>query len=156
MASREFTDSKGIGWKVWDVKPIHLHPVTRAEAYMEPWAGGWLAFECDNQKRRLVAPYPSRWPDYDPNALEALCRAATVVGAEAESADVERKFTSTRGREWTVRLHDVQNPGGDSETVLRFSSGDCVMDLKEWPDDWRNLSRQEFATLLLDAEPSRP
>src|SRR5215216_1806727 len=80
MASREFTDSEGVVWRVWDVTPAHLHPVTRAEEYMEPWAGGWLAFECAREKRRLVAPYPSRWVEYDVAQLEMLLKAAESVG----------------------------------------------------------------------------
>ena len=36
MASREFTDADGIVWRVWDVTPTHLHPITRSEEYMEP------------------------------------------------------------------------------------------------------------------------
>jgi len=59
MASREFTDSKGVVWRVWDVTPTHLHPITKSEEYMEPWAGGWLTFQSADEKRRLVAPYPS-------------------------------------------------------------------------------------------------
>ena len=53
MASREFTDSEGVVWRVWDVTPAHLHPVTRAEEYMEPYAGGWLTFESPFEKRRM-------------------------------------------------------------------------------------------------------
>ena len=148
MATRDFTDSKGVAWKAWDVTPTHLHPITRAEAYMEPWAGGWLAFECANEKRRLAAPYPANWAECDLERLELLCKAATVVGAEPER---ERTFTSTRGRLWSVREYRCP----DGRMVLRFTSADSVMDLKEYPDDWRSLSRADYAALLLDAEAAR-
>lgn len=81
MASREFTDSQGTVWRVWDVTPTHLHPVTRGGEYMEPWAGGWLTFESAGEKRRLVAPYPSRWHEYGLAELELMLKAAEPVGA---------------------------------------------------------------------------
>jgi hypothetical protein len=173
MASREFTDSTGVVWRVWDVTPAHLHPATRAEEFMEPYAGGWLAFESPFEKRRLIAPYPPRWADYDLAQLEMLCRAAEPVGRKRkdtpteqlniseqtaeleERADAERTFTSPRGRVWIVRLHECLRKDGTTEVVLRFTSGDSVVDVKNWPDDWKTLSRDGFALLLLEAEPPR-
>src|SRR5688572_26421086 len=147
MASREFTDSKGAVWRVWDVTPSHLHPVTRSEEYMEPCAGGWLAFESENEKRRLVAPYPSRWTQYDVKQLETLRHAAAIVAAkrmitptaqqmatvehaaeEEERAVAERSFLSPRGRLWTVRVHECTDRDGGNEMVLRFTAGDSVVD----------------------------
>jgi hypothetical protein len=173
MASREFTDSDGVVWHVWDVTPEHLHPATKREEFMEPWAGGWLAFESTSEKRRLQAPYPSRWMEYDLAKLEMLCRAATPVGsrrkntpqeqlriteekAEVEQrAEAERTFITPRGRSWTVRLHECLRKDGTTEVVLRFNSGDSVVDLKDWPEDWKQLTPEQFALLLLDAEPPR-
>lgn len=173
MASREFTDSDGVVWRVWDVTPAHLHPATRAEEFMEPYVGGWLAFESPFEKRRLAAPYPARWADYDLAQLQMLCRAAMPVGRRRkntpqeelgvieraaerdERADAERTFKSPRGREWTVRLHECLAKDGSTEMVLRFTSGDSVVDMKNWPENWKELSREEFALLLLEAEPPR-
>jgi hypothetical protein len=173
MATREFTDSAGVVWRVWDVTPAHLHPTTRAEEFMEPYVGGWLAFESPFEKRRLAAPYPARWAQYDLGQLETLCRAATPVGrrrkntpqeqlaiseqsAEREErAKAERIFKSPRGREWTVRLHECLNKDGSTEVVLRFTSGDSVVDVKNWPENWKDLSREEYGVLLLEAEPPR-
>lgn len=174
MASREFTDSKGTVWRVWDVTPMHLHPITRAEEYMEPWAGGWLAFESATEKRRLVAPYPSRWKEYDVSQLETLCNAAEPVAPkriitptahqmatvehaaeEDERAIAERWFLSPRGRRWTVRIHECMDRTGENERVLRFTAGDSVVDLKDYPEDWKDLDRYGYALLLLDAEPPR-
>lgn len=160
-------------WRVWDVTPTHLHPITRSEEYMEPWAGGWLAFESVKEKRRLVAPYPARWFDYELSQLEALCRAAAPVGVKRstptgvklrkveeaverdERAVAERTFTSSRGRIWTVRVHECLRKDQSSEVVLRFTAGDSVVDLRVWPPNWKDLSREEYAMLLLDAEPPR-
>ena len=174
MASREFTDSNGIVWRVWDVTPTHLHPITRAEEYMEPWAGGWLAFESENEKRRLVAPYPSRWKEFDIRQLETLCAAAEAVAPKRivtptaqqmatvedaaevdERAIAERWFMSPRGRRWTVRIHECMDREGGNETVLRFTAGDSVVDLNDFPADWRDFDRDGYALLLLDAEPPR-
>lgn len=174
MASREFTDSEGIIWRVWDVTPTHLHPITRSEEYMEPYAGGWLTFESPLEKRRLVAPYPSRWFEYDLEQLQMLCRAAERVARKRkvtpsgeqlaiieqsvdrdERADAQRTFDSPRGRVWTVRVHECLHRDGGTERVLRFTAGDSVVDLKEWPGNWKQLGRDEFALLLLDAEPPR-
>lgn len=39
--------------------------------------------------------------------------------------------------------------------MLRFTAGDRVVDLKEWPENWKDLSSVDYAMLLLDAEPPR-
>jgi hypothetical protein len=174
VASREFTDSKGIVWRVWDVTPVHLHPITKAEEYMEPWAGGWLTFESADEKRRLVAPYPAHWFEYPLNKLELLLENAEVVGSKRvttptsvklvkmeqaaerdERATAERTFESPRGRVWTVRVHECLRKNKTTETVLRFTAGDSVVDLKDFPDNWKEMTREEYALLLLDAEPPR-
>lgn len=173
MPSREFTDSKGTVWRVWDVTPVHLHPITKSEEYMEPWAGGWLAFESADEKRRLVAPYPSRSTEYGIKKLELLLENATVVSPKRttptavklikveraaerdERAESDRTFESPRGRMWTVRLHECLKNEKATETVLRFTAGDSVVDLKNFPDNWKDLEREDYALLLLDAEPPR-
>lgn len=72
-----------------------------------------------------------------------------------ERAVSDRTFTSPRGRLWTVRLHECLRKDRSSEIVLRFTAGDSVVDLKEWPENWKELTREEYAMLLLDAEPPR-
>jgi len=174
MPTREFTDSRGVVWRVWDVTPMHMHPITKAEEFMEPWAGGWLAFESANEKRRLVAPYPPSWHTYELAKLEMLCKAAHRIGAKKvitpkgmrlvkaeaaahddEWAHSERTFTSPRGRLWTVRVHECLAKDGGTEEVLRFTSGDVVVDLREWAKNWKDLVREDYAMMLLDAEPPR-
>jgi hypothetical protein len=121
-----------------------------------------------------VAPYPPRWVDYDIAQLQLLCRAAVPVTRKRkdtpggkqlaiiektaerdERADAERTFTSPRGRVWTARLHESLGRDGSTAVVLRFTSGDSVVDLKDWPTDWKSFSREQFALLLLEAEPPR-
>ena len=176
MAVREFTDSRGREWRVWDVTPEHMHSVTRGEDYMANLQDGWLAFESGTQKRRIEAPYPSDWTTYGIKALEQLCERATPVvrrttqtstgkhravraskieayAIEATSGHVT--FRSPGGREWTVRVHECLDRAGEEQMVLRFTADDIVVELARWPSDWESCSTEQFALLLLDANPPR-
>lgn len=174
MAVREFTDSKSIVWRVWDVTTAQMHPVTKNEDFMGELADGWLAFESTFEKRRLAAPYPSNWATMPIPQLEALCQQAPPVVARApktasgehrvaaiEELDravlsaAERTFTSPRGRVWTVRLHECLDTNGDPLTVLRFTAHDLVVDLVSWPPDWKDYTPTQYAMLMLDASPPR-
>ena len=177
MAFREFTDSRGIVWRAWDVTTEQLHPVTRGEDFMGNLSDGWLAFECATERRRMPAPYPSDWTELSIPALEALCRSSPVVGGRnkaaratpsgehvayaAEAADqaaiaaAQRTFTSPRGRTWTVRLHECLRPDGERQVVLRFTADDIVVDLPRWPENWRDQNMEQYALMLLDADPPR-
>jgi hypothetical protein len=176
MAVREFTDSRGVDWRAWDVTPTHMHPVTRGEDYMANLQDGWLVFESGREKRRLEAPYPANWNTLPIPELEELCRraspvrrvrektnsgqrrAASAVAIEQVAIDQEggrRVFRSPRGREWTVRIHECVDRGGDPEKVLRFTADDIVAELSKWPADWQDCSIEEFAMMLLDANPPR-
>lgn len=176
MAVREFTDSKGVEWRVWDVKPEHMHPATRTEDFLFHLQDGWLAFESAREKRRLEAPYPADWISCHIPELEDLCRSAKPVlrrnaqsdtgkhramvasASEQEAmrhADAQRTFVSPGGREWTVRVHECLDRSGADQMVLRFTAGDIVMELHRWPDDWQSASVERFAVMLLDATPPR-
>ena len=175
MAVREFTDSWGTEWRVWDVTPEVMHPITRSEEFMKNLQDGWLAFESSTEKRRIPAPYPSEWFGYSLKQLEELCGKATpvvrrpftpsgeqraVVSSEIErdaiesSADV-RVFYSPHGKEWTVRVHECFDAAGHPAKVLRFTAGDVVVELTEWNERWRDASMEQYAVMLLDAEPPR-
>jgi hypothetical protein len=174
MAFREFTDSKGVVWRAWDVSTEQLHPVTRGEDYMGNLSDGWLAFESESERRRMPAPYPGDWTDLSIPALEALCRSAPLANArrartpsgenaafvaaaadQAALAEAQRTFTSPRGRTWTVRPHECLRPDGERQVVLRFTADDIVVDLPKWSQGWREASVEQYALMLLDAEPPR-
>jgi hypothetical protein len=176
MAVREFTDRRGVEWRVWDVTPMHMHPATRAEDYMADLRDGWLTFESGTEKRRLEAPYPAEWTTFTIPQLEELCRRASLVirrrartpsgeRRAISAAEIEREaineagsrvtFMSPRGREWTVRVHECLDKEGNPETVLRFTTGDIVVELPQWPADWRTATVKDFALMLLDANPPR-
>ena len=177
MAVREFTDHRGVDWQVWDVTPSHLHPVTRGEDYMGDLQDGWLAFQSGADKRRLEAPYPANWIALPLADLEALLKRATLVvrrmqraspsgqrraisAAEIENGAIEESidrlvFRSPGGREWTVRIHECLDREGGDQVVLRFTADDIVVELRQWPRDWRDASVERFALMLLDANPPR-
>lgn len=81
MALRNFTDSLGGTWRVWNVIPQYA--VDRDEEKMTPGLqGGWLCFENGEEKRRL-SPIPEDWENAGSDALEAYCRQASPVQARA-------------------------------------------------------------------------
>jgi hypothetical protein len=176
MAVREFTDRRGVEWRVWDVTPMHMHPITRGEDYMANLRDGWLVFESGKEKRRLEAPYPAEWLTFGIPELEELCRQASLVirrrsrspsgeRRALSAVEIEREaikeagsrvtFMSPGGREWTVRIHECLDRNGNPEVVLRFTADDIVVELPRWPDNWRTATVKEFAMMLLDANPPR-
>jgi hypothetical protein len=175
MPVREFTDSWGTEWRVWDVTADVMDPVTRSEEYMHNLRDGWLAFESRTEKRRIPAPYPPDWATYSLSQLEALCqRAAPVIhrtsspsGAQraVTTGEMERQaidqsgevrtFQSPLGREWAVRIHESFDEAGRAVRVLRFTCGDVIAELTDWPKDWRTATVRDYAVMLLDAEPPR-
>lgn len=93
---REFTDSRGTHWRIWQVNPsdtargVPLSPRRRVparpaladhtarETRREEWAQGWLLFESPETKKRLF-PIPDGWTTASVGALEAMCESATPV-----------------------------------------------------------------------------
>jgi len=72
MAYREFTDSAGVAWTVWQTVP------TRPESFAPECRDGWLSFESENGRRRLT-PIPKGWEDAALDRLELMCRAAEPI-----------------------------------------------------------------------------
>jgi hypothetical protein len=95
MALREFTDSSGTLWRVWDVVPYEPRILrappgrprddaaegvatgTRRRAG-HGLAEGWLCFENQAEKRRL-APVPAAWHTFGDPQLEVLLTGARRV-----------------------------------------------------------------------------
>ena len=109
MALREFTDTDGIRWQIWNVRPTtrYSSPLARAERrkrvshhfYPDRRKGGfsltpglergWLCFECDQEKRRLV-PAPDDWATCDEGALARyLASAKPTVRRIIERSETE-------------------------------------------------------------------
>lgn len=76
---REFTDGKGVSWRVWDIaSTLHSLPADAALRRNLTVPHGWLCFECPDERRRL-APIPEGWHEFDVAALEKLCGNALPV-----------------------------------------------------------------------------
>lgn len=67
-----------------------------------------------------------------------------------------RTFTSPSGRRWTVALAVAPAvSGADLAVVLRFTSGDLVLDVGDWPADWETLSDDALVELARKGQPPR-
>jgi hypothetical protein len=93
MAHRDYTDSEGVSWQVWEVIPQsverrklrerrvadrdELDRRKRHEVRLRPADGadGWLVFESFDMKKRL-RPIPKDWYKASPVELESMCARA--------------------------------------------------------------------------------
>ena len=97
MSPREFKDEHGRRWEVWEVSPASVARELEAESNRpgadhpssdrrrDPLArvtpalkGGWLAFQCDAESRRL-SPIPIGWVTLSNDELAQLAKTATPV-----------------------------------------------------------------------------
>ena len=97
MAHREFDDSEGVHWQVWEVIPQSVERRALRERRLSPRAAherrkrhevrlrvgngtvpGWLVFESDRVKRRL-RPIPHAWFDSSDTELESMCARAELA-----------------------------------------------------------------------------
>ena len=75
MAHRGFVDSDQVAWTVWE---IHSRDSIAGLRVRPELAGGWLAFQCRGERRRL-SPIPEAWTMLSEAELERLCRMADVT-----------------------------------------------------------------------------
>ena len=93
MGLREFRDSKGVQWKVWNVTPDSLDKRTTAEDYMREWQDGWLCFESADHRRRL-ATFPPTWEDLADEEMEKLLERSQSV-KRRKSGEISGEFART-------------------------------------------------------------
>jgi hypothetical protein len=101
MGLREFRDSTGVVWRVWDVTPEVLDKRTTAEDFMQDWQDGWLCFETEGARRRL-ATYPTVWETMPESELEELLVKAQPVkqrGASTGQGAAFRPAAPTGGEQ---------------------------------------------------------
>ena len=101
MAVREFVDSRGVKWRVWNTRP------SRGEMLSGEYGHGWLTFESDTSTRRCT-PIPPDWETAPPEQLERMCRDAPAtrlpstsrgdVAAEDRRSGDERRAGQDAGR----------------------------------------------------------
>ena len=78
MALRELRDESGVLWTIYDVHPsLARHGSLQVR---EELASGWLCFQSDAAKRRLVG-IPAQWEQLEDDALMSLMTAAALVTA---------------------------------------------------------------------------
>ncbi len=176
MPLREFTDSTGRRWRVWDIRPEQMHAATRAEDHLQNVINGWLAFEpaTGGEKRRL-APIPARWDSASETELEAMLERAEPARIEPASARREsdvtagfagqpvnadragsnvRTFRYPKGRYWTVNELPPGTTGtSQGRPLLRFSAGARSLDATDWPSEWVEMSEGDLADLLYRSFP---
>lgn len=94
MAHREYVDSEGVAWQVWEVIPQSVERRKLRERRIAPRdvhdrrqrhearlrlsdgeVDGWLVFECHDQKKRL-RPIPMEWHRASVTELESICARA--------------------------------------------------------------------------------
>lgn len=84
---REFTDSSGVAWKVWEVIPGE----PRSATFTADFVAGWLCFETtDASICRRLPHHPPDWRSLPPAGLERLLADARVAkrrGASGEQPD---------------------------------------------------------------------
>lgn len=110
-----------------------------------------------------AVPVPRRERAPVASSAVAAVDIAAAGSAYAATADAEalrqalregqRTFLTPGGKSWTVRLHERLGATGEPETVLRFTCGNIVLDLRPWPQDWLAFPPERLAAIALDAEP---
>jgi hypothetical protein len=101
VASRDFNAPDGTLWTVVEVIPgAATGNTTRVAVHLpEELAGGWLTFECDQEKRRFY-PIPDQWELLSIRQLWLLCEHADRVPP--------RKAPSTTAP-WPERIRKAQD-----------------------------------------------
>jgi hypothetical protein len=171
MTLREFTDKRGVTWRVWDITPESLRDLTGGGDYpalAELYRTGWLSFQTlSGTEKRSVSPIPLGWESLSGPELADLLEHATLgvprrskrapavppskPSAAARSPEaigesgLVRAFVYPGGRAWTVC---VASPAEGGPQVLRFTSAGRSLDLAAWPADWAALPEQALTLLL--------
>lgn len=174
MPLREFADSSGRRWRVWDIRPEQMHAATRAEDYLQSVINGWLAFEsADRGEKRRLAPIPAKWDSATEAELEEMLGKAEParnepgvtrrgeasgpegVAWQSASADpaAARTFRYPNGRYWTVNVLPPSSTTSGERPLLRFTSGARSLDTADWPSEWTQMSEQDLAELLYRSFP---
>jgi hypothetical protein len=173
MTLREFTDKRGVTWKVWDIPPESLRGPTGGAEYPAQhypadfyWAG-WLSFQTlSGADKRTLSPIPPGWESLSVPELADLLERATPgapgrprsghaaapssvtlpsPAQEIRARGVVRAFVYPGGRAWTVC---VETPEHGGPAVLRFCSAGRWLDLVNWPPDWKFLPDEALIILL--------
>jgi hypothetical protein len=166
MTLREFTDKRGVTWRVWDITPESLRGLSGQAEYptqhhpVDFYRTGWLSFQTlSGTDKRTLSPIPPGWESLSVAELADMleratsgvprgsgrAHAASTPAQEIRVRGVVRAFVYPGGRAWTVCL---AIPEQGEPPVLRFSSGGRAVDLAKWPADWKYLPDESLIDLL--------
>jgi hypothetical protein len=160
---RKFVDRRGIQWRVWSPEPG-----VRVPSADECPVGG-LCFESALERRRIITA-PKGWESLSDGELALLADQALPVPTRRvdettgdftlrqdemfEQALTPRSFTTPDNRLWLVDECPAQSTAGEAvRTVLRFTTGDTVRELDEFPADWARFQPGKLIELALMANP---
>jgi hypothetical protein len=94
MAVREFVDSSGVKWRVWNTRP------SRGEMLSGEFEHGWLTFQSATSLRRCT-PIPADWETAPPERLERMCQEAPETRRQSPDSGVplidDREERATEG-----------------------------------------------------------
>lgn len=96
MGYREFIDDTGTLWRAWDTHPVAANTLRTVSP---GYAGGWLTFECEGERRRL-APIPTGWEMATRDLLMHWCARALLAraaGGEPRPPEARRPQGDMRG-----------------------------------------------------------
>ena len=167
MKLRKFVDRRGIEWRVWSPEPS---PGGRVPSADECPVGG-LCFESALERRRILSA-PGGWDAMSDAELTVLAEQAQPIPTRRvdestgeftkrqdemfEQTLTPRSFTTPDNRVWLVDECPVEGaPAGAERNVLRFTTGDTVRELAEFPADWARLRPGKLIELALMANPVR-
>ena len=125
MAVREFSDSNGMLWRAWDVTPESIHPMTRAEDYLDAcYREGWVVFESgDGKDKRRYCPPPAGWSEFSVDELEDLLARAEPVSQRPlarKSADAAPRKADDAPRKSSMPAQAVRRESAGLPTLDLF------------------------------------
>ncbi|MGH7636512.1 MAG: hypothetical protein ACREOK_02575 [Gemmatimonadaceae bacterium] len=130
MAVREFADSRGRNWRVWEVVPESINARTKEEDYLASmYITGWLVFETteEDDKRRLY-PVPARWTELPVAELEVLLQKAEIVPPRKLDA---QKTTGEAAARDMDRASDFAERAADEPHRTRKSAREETPDITD-------------------------
>ena len=81
---------------------------------------------------------------------------STSTSAPHPEHDATRSFRSPSGRAWMAYLFPGGASAGRAGAVLRFRSGDLVLEVAAFPADWLQLPDDALVELARRAQPPKP
>jgi hypothetical protein len=84
-----------VGGRRWHAFAVYPSAATAARALPEPYQGGWLSFDSENETRR-IAPIPSGWQTLPENELRKLCDEAVVAHRRSRATKPDDRPQASR------------------------------------------------------------